>query len=256
MTPEGLQRARPGGGADRRHRAVAAGRGAVIPLAATPESDIVLADSRVSWRHGVIRVDGPDWVFEDTGSTNGTFSGQQRVQRMAITAPLALRLGHPDDGVVMSFSVAIPAQRPAVVPQPRNPQVQPVMPGGGISQSRLSGERMPSAVMRLPTKLLRIGRAADNDVVVSDLSVSRYHAELRRDPRGGYEIVDLGSHNGTFVNGQRVTSAPVTERDIIGIGPATFRLVGEELQEFIDTGDISLTATDLTVAAAERQGTA
>jgi ABC transport system ATP-binding/permease protein len=106
---------------------------------------------------------------------------------------------------------------------------------------------MPSAVLRLPTTLLRIGRAADNQVVVADLSVSRYHAELRRDQRGGYTIVDLNSHNGTFVNGQRVGSAPVTERDIIGIGPATFRLVGEELQQFIDTGDVSFVAQDLTV---------
>ena len=100
--------------------------------------------------------------------------------------------------------------------------------------------------MRLPTKVLRIGRASDNDVVVADLSVSRYHAELRKTGRG-YEIVDLASHNGTFVNGQWVTAAPVTERDIISIGPATFRLVGDELQEFIDTGDISLAARDLTV---------
>jgi ABC-type multidrug transport system ATPase subunit len=57
----------------------------------------------------------------------------------------------------------------------------------------------------------------------------------------------LDSHNGTFVNGQRVGLAPVTERDVIGIGPATFRLVGEELQEFLDTGDISFIAKDLTV---------
>ena len=109
---------------------------------------------------------------------------------------------------------------------------------------------MPSAVLRLPTTLLRIGRATDNQVVVSDLSVSRYHAELRRDTGGGYSIVDLGSHNGTFVNGQRVGSAPVTERDVISIGPATFRLVGEELQEFLDTGDISFIAKDLTVTLA------
>ncbi len=106
--------------------------------------------------------------------------------------------------------------------------------------------RQPSAIMRLPTKVLRIGRASDNDVVVADLSVSRYHAELRKIGRG-YEIVDLASHNGTFVNGQWVSAAPVTERDIISIGPATFRLVGDELQQFIDTGDISLAARDLTV---------
>ncbi len=106
--------------------------------------------------------------------------------------------------------------------------------------------RQPSAVMRLPTRVLRIGRASDNEVVVADLSVSRYHAELRRSQRG-FEIVDLESHNGTFVNGQRISAAPVTEADMIGIGPATFQLVGEELQEFIDTGDVSLSAQNLTV---------
>jgi ABC-type multidrug transport system ATPase subunit len=101
--------------------------------------------------------------------------------------------------------------------------------------------------MSLPTRLLRIGRAPDNEVVVADLGVSRYHAELRKAARGGYEIVDLDSHNGTYVNGQRVGSAPVTERDLIGIGPATYRLVGDELQEFIDSGDVSFIAQDLTV---------
>ncbi len=101
--------------------------------------------------------------------------------------------------------------------------------------------------MSLPTQRLRIGRAADNDVVVSDLSVSRYHAELRRTSRGGFEIVDLDSHNGTYLNGQRITAAPVTETDLIAVGPATFQRVGDQLQEFLDTGDISLSARDLTV---------
>ena len=106
---------------------------------------------------------------------------------------------------------------------------------------------MPSSIMRLPAKVLRIGRADDNDVVVSDLSVSRHHAELRRAAGGGYEIVDLASYNGTFVNGQRVVSAGVSESDVIGVGLAAFRLVGDELQQFIDTGDVSLDARGLTV---------
>jgi ABC-type multidrug transport system ATPase subunit len=129
------------------------------------------------------------------------------------------------------------------VPTDRPPQDWP----GIQAAAALPGGRPPSAVLRLPSRILRIGRAADNEVVVPDLGVSRYHAELRKTPRGGYEIVDLASHNGTFVNGQRITVAPVTERDIIGVGPASFRLVGDELQEFIDTGDISLNAQDLTV---------
>ena len=149
-----------------------------------------------------------------------------------------------------------PAQSPPVQgPPARRPEWTPQRPAAqqaGAGRDQLAPApsssivRQPSAIMRLPTKTLRIGRNSDNDVVVADLSVSRYHAELRKTGRG-YEIVDLASHNGTFVNGQWVTAAPVTERDIISIGPATFRLVGDELEEFIDTGDISLAATDLTV---------
>jgi ABC-type multidrug transport system ATPase subunit len=263
-----------------------------------PESDIVIDEARVSWRHAVLRQEGGTWLLEDVGSTNGTFLGAQRVQRVEITNDCVLRLGHPEDGQRLWCSVAAP-ERPANPPTeiaqtplagrpeaafspagptsaapPRSPGgyesppagrgappggygappggygAQPAGRAGSYGQSAPGSSsimRQPSAIMRLPTRVLRIGRANDNEVVVSDLSVSRYHAELRRSSRGGYEIVDLGSHNGTFVNGQRITSAPVTEVDLIGIGPATFRLVGQELQEFIDTGDVSLNVQDLTV---------
>ena len=144
--------------------------------------------------------------------------------------------------------------RPAPAPDQRAPAADRPAPAadrpaaaagtaGGVSSA---SHREPSVVRRLPTKVLRIGRAPDNDVVISDLSVSRHHAELRR-VGDTYQIGDLNSHNGTFVNGQRVVSAPLTEGDIVGIGPSTFRLSGAELQEFVDTGDISLVARDLTV---------
>jgi ABC transport system ATP-binding/permease protein len=272
-------------------RSLSAGRSYYIGR--DPQSDIVVNDSRVSWRHAVLRQDGSTWLLEDVGSTNGTFQGRDRIQRVAIEGSCAVRLGHPDDGPALSCSVAAPARQAegaaaAYAPPTRYAEASPAAPahpavngppgdaaagyaggppgvghadgaaavagaraGGQANQrapsQRLSMERLPSAVLRLPTTLLRIGRAADNQVVIADLSVSRYHAELRRNPRGGYTIVDLGSHNGTFVNGQRIESAPVTERDIIGIGPATYRLVGEELQEFLDTGEISFIAKDLTV---------
>ena len=51
-----------------------------------PQSDIVLNDSRVSWRHAVLRVDGSTWLLEDIGSTNGTFQGSNRIQRLAISS--------------------------------------------------------------------------------------------------------------------------------------------------------------------------
>ena len=52
----------------------------------------------------------------------------------------------------------------------------------------------------------RVGRAGKNDLVLDDSSVSREHALLDRAPRG-VRVTDLGSHNGTFINGTRVTDA-------------------------------------------------
>ncbi len=231
--------------------------GASYRIGRDPDADVVVADPRVSWQHAVLTQQDGGWLLQDSGSTNGTFMNSQRVRQIAITGDCTIRLGHPEDGPLLSCALQ-PAEDSAGGPavmhgtarwQPDQPDaVHLAAPAADLRPpARSGGSRSPSAVMSLPTQRLRIGRAADNDIVVSDLSVSRYHAELRRASRGGFEIVDSGSHNGTFLNGQRVTAAPVTEADLIGIGPATFRLVGSELQEFIDTGDISLTATDLTV---------
>ena len=101
--------------------------------------------------------------------------------------------------------------------------------------------------MPLPAKAMRIGRDPDNGLVLSDLNVSRHHAELRKSPTGSYEIVDLSSHNGTFVNGQPVSSKVLTEQDIISIGSSTFRLKDGELRQFVDEGNITFTAQDLVV---------
>jgi ABC-type multidrug transport system ATPase subunit/ABC-type multidrug transport system permease subunit len=222
-----------------------------------PKSDIVVNEDRVSWQHAVLKLDRGSWVLEDTGSTNGTFVGAQKVQKITLDGETTVRLGHPVDGPELTCSTG-EAPRPATVLASRpvmpasgrggsdGPAVvadRPAMTGGGMSTA---SHREPSVIRRLPTKVLRIGRAPDNDIVVSDLSVSRHHAELRR-TASAYLIADLDSHNGTFVNGQQVGSAPLTEGDIVGIGPSTFRLSGTELQEFVDTGDVSLVARDLTV---------
>jgi len=222
------------GGSDRTLRA-----GRSYRLGRDPQSDIVVDEPRISWLHAILRVEGDRWLLEDVGSTNGTFVGPELVERVEITGPCQVRLGHPESGPVISCSIAAAPDGQTTLRASAG-VLQP-------TQQSAMGERRPTAVMRLPAKVLRIGRADDNDVVVSDLSVSRHHAELRRAAGGGYEIVDLASYNGTFVNGQRVVSAGVSESDVIGVGLAAFRLVGDELQQFIDTGDISLDARGLTV---------
>ncbi|WP_080801235.1 FHA domain-containing protein [Arabiibacter massiliensis] len=74
----------------------------------------------------------------------------------------------------------------------------------------------------LAASRLIIGRESKNDIAVKDINASRTHAELRRDPRGLWVLTDLGSTNGTFVNGREISSQPLADGDQIVIGVTNF----------------------------------
>ncbi|MFF5916728.1 FHA domain-containing protein [Streptomyces flavochromogenes] len=142
---------------------------------------------------------------------------------------------------------------PPVHPQAARQQVphQQGHGGPGAGASAAYADRSPTTFHQLALgHVMRIGRALENELVVSDLQVSRHHAEFHATPDGRFEIRDLGSHNGTYVNGQPITkggSALLGPQDIVGVGHSTFRLVGGQLEEFVDTGSVSFSARHLTV---------
>jgi adenylate cyclase len=82
-------------------------------------------------------------------------------------------------------------------------------------------------VVSLSSGRIRIGRGSDNDVVLSDVSVSRYHAEILRE-REGWSVHDLKSTNGVEVNRVPVEKAPLRAGDLLGIGSFELRLEEEE----------------------------
>ena len=67
-----------------------------------------------------------------------------------------------------------------------------------------------------------IGRNPDSDILLEDPEVSRQHAEVRRE-EGVFVLVDLGSVNGTRVNGAGVDERTLQDGDVITIGGATIR---------------------------------
>ena len=67
-----------------------------------------------------------------------------------------------------------------------------------------------------------LGRSRECDCVLADANVSRKHAELRRNPSGDWEIVDLGSTNGIKVNDRRVDSARLNPGDHVEVGSTPF----------------------------------
>ena len=85
-------------------------------------------------------------------------------------------------------------------------------------------KRGPNAGSRflLDQPVTSAGRGPGCDIFLDDLTVSRRHAEFRRD-NGEFQIVDISSLNGTYVNGKPVASAMLANGDEIQIGK--FRLV-------------------------------
>ncbi|MFD7571831.1 FHA domain-containing protein [Streptomyces sp. NPDC059810] len=141
-----------------------------------------------------------------------------------------------------------PAPYSAVPPDLVTPRNTPPPRPSAVSHPAATGTfRQPTSVRPLPAHSIRIGRSPDNDVVVPDLVVSRHHAELRAHPDGTYWIHDLGSHNGTYLNGAPVADARVTPDDIVGVGHCAFCLIGGQLVEFTDTGEVSLDVQSLAV---------
>ena len=81
----------------------------------------------------------------------------------------------------------------------------------------LAGRRYP-----LGEEMLTLGRSDDNDVVLTDPAASRHHAQLRPED-DGWVLVDLGSANGTFVNGRPVSAHRLTPGEQVRIGDEVFR---------------------------------
>ncbi|AMW09641.1 ABC transporter ATP-binding protein [Streptomyces qaidamensis] len=258
-------------------------------LGRDPQGDVVFDDARVSWRHATVSFNGRSWVIEDHGSTNGTFVQGQRIHQMELGPGSAVNLGNATDGPRLSLSGAAasvatpqaqpqqqpyaaqganpawgqqaPAQQP---PQQQAPQAgwqQPQQaaahipqqqgPGGVAGAPPVYGDRSPTTFHQFSLgRVMRIGRALENELVVSDLQVSRHHAEFHSTPDGRMEIRDLGSHNGTYVNGQPIAKGGTQllgPTDVVGVGHSTFRIVGDRLEEFVDTGEVSFSARHLTV---------
>jgi ABC-type multidrug transport system ATPase subunit/pSer/pThr/pTyr-binding forkhead associated (FHA) protein len=189
-------------------------------------ADVELAHPEVSRLHAVLEQTAAGWTLTDV-SRNGTFHEGRRISKLTVSAATSVSLGSPN-GVRLTL---IPADAP------------------GRSRTASAQGRL-SSVHQVRSTRITIGRLPDNDVVLDDLLVSRRHAELRRTVRG-WELTDLGSGNGTFVNGRRVGTGPVTAEDIIGIGRGLLQLQDDRLVAYVDAGDNAFQACGLTVTTAQ-----
>jgi ABC-type multidrug transport system ATPase subunit len=212
-----------------------------VTIGRDPSADVVVDHPRVSRRHATLEFRDGAWVFRDAGSSNGSLHGGARIGELRVDGPTEVWLGLPNDGAPLLLEPMAPAvSRAPATPDPRH--------GLGDAGQIGSMGRL-SAVHALGSSEVRIGRAPDNDVVIDDLRASRYHALVRRLATERFELHDLDSHNGTFLNHRRVSGAALGDGDVVTIAGHSFRFRAGRLEEYQDLGATWLAASDISVLA-------
>jgi pSer/pThr/pTyr-binding forkhead associated (FHA) protein len=210
---------------------------------------LVLPSASVSRRHARIVAGAGQPVVVDEGSSNGVLVNGQRIAQPTAVGPgvridiAEFRIAVEPSGVLPapsapSFGVpppvvpSSPFSSPASFPAP-SPAVPPAAMAGAMVAApsvglRLVGEGGPfdGRVFELRPGPNSVGRALDNDLVFEDPSLSRKHARLVL-TGDQLEVEDLGSSNGTLVNGRRVDRATLGVGDALRFGDLVFRVEGD-----------------------------
>lgn len=177
-------------------------------------NQIMLADPGLSKQHAKITVrPGHTVILEDLGSSNGTFVNDRRIQVATLLKP----------GDVIQFGLTIQARfgppSPAGSVSDLAPtRLEPLAPAP--SPYRLVVRQGPQSgqTFALSSGIQTLGRAPDNQLHLSDATLSKQHARLTVQPNGLF-IQDLNSSNGTFVNGQRlINAAQLNSGDMVQVG--------------------------------------
>jgi ABC-type multidrug transport system ATPase subunit len=199
-----------------------------LTLGRAEDNDVTLDGERVSRRHARIECRNGGFVIVDLGSRHGTAVNGTAVGDL----PAALSPGD---------LIELGGERLRFLVGEGTRMASRELPAAGIQSVRLAGDR------------LTVGRDPRNDLVLDDPNVSRFHAELtRRD--GGTEVADLGSRNGTRVDGvlleQRDRLRPGAA---VGIGPYRLVFDGASVTAVSEQGALQLRASRVAAQAGAKR---
>jgi pSer/pThr/pTyr-binding forkhead associated (FHA) protein len=183
----------------------------------------LFGDPTVQPRHAVIERRGADYVIKNLAVQAGTLVNGNRIESVDLHDGDRINIG----GYEMMFHLrgsSAPARQASFTTDKVNPaQVATRLVGTSVkvegpSLIDASGQPYPVGA----GAVTRIGRALDNEIVVTHSSVSRHHASIENS-NGAFVVKDLNSQNGTFVGNRRVTEPTrVNDGDTVRVGDAQF----------------------------------
>ena len=195
-------------------------------LGRDPSSDIQVNSSKLSRAHLRISFIKGCWELSDLGSSNGSFANNKKFDKHSLTKVTVIHLGGLDN---LSFTFT-----PLTSGATNLKNSQKIKELGQTKLSKftpyeyLDDQPGPKRV-RLQQRI-RIGRDTTSDWHIEDINVSRTHAEIVQNASGGYDIVDLKSTNGTFLNGNRIRRENLKTGDVIAVAGYARRYTQDGLQ--------------------------
>jgi len=183
----------------------------------------LFGDSGVQPRHALIERRGNSYVLKNLAVQQGVFLNGNRIETAELNEGDRIRISDYE----LSFHLKrAAAAHPAVARHDAasaSASAQPAVPahGGRMAAPCLVDANGHRYELR-PQAPTSLGRATDNDIVISDASVSRRHASIMPH-NGGFALRDLASQNGTFVGGRRIDGTrQLTNGDDVRLGDAPF----------------------------------
>lgn len=207
--------------------------------------DLLLDDPLVSSTHAQLVPRDDGWVLQDLGSTNGTMVDGRLVREVVLKAGAEISIGQsrlvlfvgaddepaPPERATMELAWLLDEELVELRGSPdRTGSAVDVIdqdlrlpPGLQATVEVVAGAADVGKVFRFQRGNVTIGRKA-GEVPLNDTEVSRRHAVIEVFGREMIFLRDLGSTNGTYHNGRRVSVAGVRAGDTIGVGKTVLRL--------------------------------
>lgn len=201
---------------------------AIATIGKTPDNTVIIPGETISRKHAQIQQREGQYFIRDLGSRNGTFLNGNRLGEDELPLQEGDEIAIGRSGTMLRFLLEPIISFPDTVDLSKVKLERATMlePVSIYPQARLyisdsdGGERE----VPLTSAFASIGKTPDNLVVIADEAISRKHSQIeQRD--GQYLIRDLGSRNGTFLNGTRLgeDESPLHEGDEITIGLTKIR---------------------------------
>lgn len=200
--------------------------------------DIPVDNSKLSRAHLRISCTDQIWELRDLDSSNGSFIGTKKFNTHRLTKNSTVFLGGLDN-LAFTFTILSSSFTNNQVNLFQSQDSDSTRITKKSNAFLLSDEKGPPRV-RLQQRI-RIGRDKESDWLIEDSNVSRLHAEIVQNILGSFELVDLKSSNGTFLNGNRIKREILKIGDVISIANFSrrFTLDGLQILEGIDGTPVS-----------------